>query len=291
MNHQTEQIIIRDTELGEERWLIIPEGTTKIDEHAYESREDFTHVSIPASVTEIGERAFAGCSKLVEVTLHRELTSLGKFVFSRCTALRMVTLPYTFTEIPNGFFLGCSNLFAVDFCGGSMGDHTSHLQRIGDFAFAACAEYDSAIPDGVEEIGDFAFQGCRSFGRNLLPPALPGVVNLPNALSKMGRYAFMGCTGMEIVNLGGLTSISHGAFVDCRRLVSYIPRQVTEIEDYAFANCTALRQIDFPKTLEKIGNGVYEGCSSLEEAVIPERFRDNVSTMFGNTPPAVIKYQ
>ena len=99
MNHQTEQIIIRNTELGEERWLIIPEGTTKIDEHAYESREDFTHVSIPASVTEIGERAFAGCSKLVEVTLHRELTSLGKFVFSRCTALRMVTLPYTYTMV------------------------------------------------------------------------------------------------------------------------------------------------------------------------------------------------
>jgi hypothetical protein len=166
-----------------------------------------------------------------------------------------------------------------------MGNHTSHLRRIGDFAFAACAEFDCTIPGGVEEIGDFAFQGCRSLGRNLLPPALPGVVNLPNALNKMGRYAFMGCTGIEIVNLGGLTSISHGAFVGCRSLVSYIPRRIAEIGDYAFADCTALREAGLPNTVEKIGRGAYKGCSLLTAADFPARFAEQIAFFFDSTAP------
>ena len=40
---------------------IIPEGTTKIEEFAFENCTELTSIVIPDTVTTIGEKAFCGC--------------------------------------------------------------------------------------------------------------------------------------------------------------------------------------------------------------------------------------
>ncbi|MBO5778766.1 MAG: leucine-rich repeat domain-containing protein [Clostridia bacterium] len=277
MNHQTERIVIR----GEQRILIIPDGVTKIEAYAYAGREDFTHVSIPNSVTEIGDCAFVNCKNLVELSLPDGLSNLGKYVFLKCTALRNVILPYTLTEIPDGFFQDCENLSAVDFCGGSMVGRPSGLQKIGRHAFARCKEYDCPLPNGVEEIGDFAFVGCYSLGKGAIPPALPGMISLPGALTKLGSYAFMECTGIEMISTGGLEVIPMGAFAGCTRLCSCISRGLTEIGDFAFADCESLHSLSLPKTVEKIGRGAYKGCALLDASAFPDRFAEQMDSILG----------
>ena len=48
---------------------IIPEGTTEIEDNAFEDCSSLTSVTIPNSVTKIGEEAFNDCSSLTSVTI------------------------------------------------------------------------------------------------------------------------------------------------------------------------------------------------------------------------------
>ena len=55
---------------------------------------------------------------------------------------------------------------------------------------------------------------------------------------------------------------------------------ITQIGNYALVGCTNLQQIIFPqKTLTKIKEGAFQGCSSLKEFIIPE----GVQSMEGGT--------
>ena len=45
---------------------IIPDGTTKIDDYAFQGCENLISVIIPDSITEIGRWAFVGCNNLTK---------------------------------------------------------------------------------------------------------------------------------------------------------------------------------------------------------------------------------
>ena len=49
-----------------------------------------------------------------------------------------------------------------------------------------------------------------------------------------------------------------------------LPDTITEIEDYAFANCVNLRSINIPKSVKKIGKNAFASCASLGEVLVPE---------------------
>ena len=48
---------------------IIPEGTTKIEEEAFEKCTKLTSIVIPDSVTEIGDYAFRRCTGLTSIVI------------------------------------------------------------------------------------------------------------------------------------------------------------------------------------------------------------------------------
>lgn len=69
----------------------------------------------------------------------------------------------------------------------------------------------------------------------------------------------------------GTKSIKADAYADrreIRKVVFQSPCTVTEIGNYAFMGCTALREIELPKTLVSIGEGAFRECESLEKIVI-----------------------
>lgn len=60
------------------------------------------------------------------------------------------------------------------------------------------------------------------------------------------------------------------AFADCSELREItIPDSVTDLYEYAFNNCKSLQEIIIPKSLHYIGNGVFEGCENLGKITIP----------------------
>ena len=54
------------------------------------------------------------------------------------------------------------------------------------------------------------------------------------------------------------------------------------IDDYAFADCTALEKIDLPDTVYDIGNDAFSNCKSLKEIIIPDSVTEIENRVFAN---------
>lgn len=68
-----------------------------------------------------------------------------------------------------------------------------------------------------------------------------------------------------------VTEIREDAFENCSTLSSItIPDCVTTIEDRAFAGCESLKSVVIPKSVKSIGQGAFYECSSLTSCVIPD---------------------
>ena len=68
---------------------------------------------------------------------------------------------------------------------------------------------------------------------------------IPNSVTRIGGYAFSGCTGLTSVTIpNSLTSIGYHMFANCSGLTSVtIPNSVTSIGDYAFSGCSGLAEV------------------------------------------------
>jgi hypothetical protein len=128
---------------------------------------------------------------------------------------------------------------------------------------------DLSCSSGLTAIGENAFKEVKS---------LAGVI-LPNSVTYIGDYAFIG-TGLASVNIPkNVTSIGKGVFAFCANLTGInIPNSVTSIGDTAFARCTSLASVTIGKGVTNIEGGVFNGCTSLASITIP----DNVTSIGGS---------
>ena len=68
-----------------------------------------------------------------------------------------------------------------------------------------------------------------------------------------------------------ILGIEDGAFADCKGITKiYLLDGLLAIGSEAFRNCTALTEIEIPKTVTHLGKGVFRGCEALETVVLNE---------------------
>lgn len=231
--------------------VTMPASIVSIGNSAFQSCFGLTSVSIPASVTNVGDQAFA-YSGLRDISIPASITSLSNGVFSGCTSLTNVTIPYNLRSIGNSAFFG-TGLLQLNLPDG--------LTSIGTSAFAYCAALSQLkLPNGLARLGAQAFDMCRSLTN----------VTIPNSLASVPGGAFNDCSSLENVTLPNrLMSIGSSAFNGCRVMNVVIPQTVTNIGDWAFANCAYLTNITLPESLLNIGSWCFAWCSSLTNATIP----------------------
>ena len=265
-------------------------------------RSGIEEIILPDGLTEIGNEAFAECRYLEKVTLPAGIKALNEYVFRSCEALRSIIIPEGVTHIDNGAFAYCYKLEEVVL--------PSTLKVIDDEAFGWCHALEKiTLPSGLETIGASAF--CII--------GIKGYFVIPQSVTKIGENAFdiladsvVLCTRnsdkpdgwnkrwngyedpteilwnfKEIYEQGGVTylKLNDGTVtaIKCSSEVSevVIPEGVSEIADYCFQNCTALKSIKLPSTLKKIGNNAFynSGISSIE---IPDSVTEIGVAAFGN---------
>ncbi len=112
------------------------------------------------------------------------------------------------------------------------------------------------LPNTITKIGAYAFGGCSALQ----------IIHLPNQLDTISDHMFAGCIALENITLPEtLTTISGYAFYDCRSLKKLVlPETVEKIGRYACYNCRVLESINIPKAAENLGTGLFLNCDKLK---------------------------
>lgn len=109
------------------------------------------------------------------------------------------------------------------------------------------------LPAGIKAIGEFALAGTRL-----------RTITIPASLQSTGTAAFAGCTDLESATVN-CTQVADGAFASCRALRTVSLAAGSAIGNDAFADCTALAQVDGTEGITAIGNDAFQGCTALTE--------------------------
>ena len=254
-------------------------------------------VEVPKGITEIKERAFAN-DALMDVELPETVDKIGEAAFEGNGQLELVHVPHDNPEVGQNAFPGryiwggtrdeCFNIEVENDGDIAIMDYrdADHKQEncpkevevpkgiteIKERAFANDALTDVELPETVDKIGEAAFEGNGQLELVHVPHDNPEVGQ--NAFP--GRYIWGGtrndgCFDIEIENDGDIAFKEYRVFDDrqesCPKDVE-IPYGITEIKERAFADYR-LTNLELPETVDKIGEGAFEGNDELELVYIP----------------------
>lgn len=255
------------------REIILPETITKIPVDFCQRCQCLEKINL-SHVQFIGMCAFSGCSNLDAGNLSAEIdkyafegtavrnldikdiSKLDEGVYQNCENLESVTINGD-GAIPNGLFSRCKNLKNVTINEG--------ITAVGDAAFFNTAVEKIILPSTVIVVRTEAFRDCRQLREVVLNDGLKTIsesafkrtenlseISIPDSVKHISSGCFA-CSGIKSVKLpenNAFTAILWETFFGCQNLETVkLPDSVNAIDDYAFSECTSLKNIN----LEKIG--------------------------------------
>lgn len=254
--------------------IILPETITEIPDGFCRrcqclEKIDLSHVKV------IGMGAFSECSNLDAGSLSakidkcafegtairnldiKDISKINEGVYQNCENLESVTINGD-GAIPNGLFSRCKNLKNVTINEG--------ITAVGNAAFFNTAVEKIILPSTVIVVRTEAFRECKQLREVALNDGLKTIaesafkraenlseISIPNSVKHIGSGCFA-CSGIKSVKLpenNAFTAILWETFFGCQNLETVkLPDSVNVIDDYAFSECTSLKNIN----LEKIGS-------------------------------------
>ena len=239
--------------------LEIPEGTPLISSYAFSYFQGLKSTVIPNSVKSIGDNAFSHCRGLATVSIGNGVETIGAYAFSYCS-FEMIDIPASVKEIRYDAF-GRDIYF--DETEHDNHGHGTHDEGGGEFLTRG----DTEIPLLSEvHIRDIAAWCAISFSSPTSNPLHQGgklfvngeetvEVDIPESVTSIGSYSFIGYIGLRSVNLHDkIASIGKGAFRGTGLISVVIPGSVARIENWAF-DCSHLTSVNVgnakPLAIEK----------------------------------------
>ena len=212
--------------------------------------QDASSVDVPRkigehTVTRIANNAFGYMHYLVEARLPSTIREIGDYAFTNCHNLEQIVIPSGTESVGLGAFSNCRSLRAIAV---SLENKTykvvrgSMLSADGKtlYAYPTGRVVDKVyeIPDGVETIAPLAFD------HNLHVKE----VKFPWTLKCIEKQAFEFCEALEAIHF----------FPVVNRLET--------IGDSAFGHCKALKSINLPDGIRRIGTGAFNetGLETVE---------------------------
>ena len=223
----------------------IKPNTIDIARRTFLNRTNLTYIIIPESVERISDNAFEGCINLTSITIPKKVKYIGISAFNGCAKLTNITIPNSVTKLGNSAFRDCIGLKNVYIQNG--------LKNIEDGVFRGCTGLESiTIPDSIENIG-YSFSDCSKLKLvNISDIAAWCNINFASEKSNPLYYAEkLYLNNKEVTDL-------------------VIPDGVEKISNYAFYNCTALKNIIIPASVKSIGTLSFNNCSELQSVDITD---------------------
>lgn len=235
----------------------------------------------------------ASLQKIELQSVKASLRTIGKNAFKGCTSVKEVTIPKGILTVSNSAFEGCSGLTDV----------TIAAKTINAKAFAECTNLKAVkMEEGVTTIQGMAFANTQ-ISAVTIPSTLTTAGTTKEGTIEKGPFA-----GTMIATVHGQTEDSTEAqegatilpetpkipdnlFLGCTSIIDVqIPETVTEIGQKAFKDASSVENVTFAvntetgkvKGVEKIGISAFDGCSSLQELVLPETVTEVLQGAFAN---------
>lgn len=120
------------------------------------------------------------------------------------------------------------------------------------------------------EGGSFYFYE-KCFGNDTDNSHLKSISFGENYVGAIVDYVFTYCGLTSIAIPNTITSIGMSAFMECRNLSTVtfdVNSQLTNINNYAFYNCSGLTSITIPSSVTSIGSSAFANCSGLNYIVV-----------------------
>lgn len=113
----------------------------------------------------------------------------------------------------------------------------------------------------VEEIARMAFSSCSTLR----------TITLPQNLTVIGDYAFMGSGLREIIIPETVTSVGTGALRNCRGLISIAwPSSLSALPSGVLAGCISLLRLSLPEGVAVLEEEALMGCANLMNLHLPQ---------------------
>lgn len=260
----------QETKKGVMTYAIFKESAKLISYEGKDKKLEIPNKIKGVPVTEIGAYAFGSQMypqrTIEEIIVTNNVKTLGEGAFAYCSALKKITLPEKLKELPRYVFSNSYELEKVEV--------PVSVKRIGAFAFATTSIKKLELPKGITKIGEAAFAGCFEL------TDLKFVEK--NKKYKIEDNVLFTADGKKLLACPGNNKTSY-----------VIPEGVEEICDYAFYGAyeepfpyslyaegsstfgtledfPGLREITFPSTLKRIGDGAFLGCIGFKKIVFPD---------------------
>ena len=254
---------------------------------------------IISNVGIIEESAFANCSAMKNLTVNSNVTSIGQYAFQNCSGLENVI-------IKNNGKIGLK-AFEGSSTGNPATYVISNVGLIDESAFANCSAMKTLTVDScVGNISQYAFQKCSSLENVTIKnsgtigmstfessstgnPATYVISNIGlieesafancsamknltvnSSVTTIGQYAFQNCSGLENVTIKNNGMIGASAFESSStgNPATYVISNIGLIDESAFANCTAMKDLKVDSCVGNIGQYAFQNCSALENVTI-----------------------
>lgn len=282
----------RLTEIGDYAFY---NGTTS----TYMTSLDTVTFADGCALTSIGTNAFAS-TKITSIALPAGLTTLGEAPFNACNSLATIVLSASIDKDKFAVLIaGCNGLRSV-----TIPSDNDYLQEVDGIIYdkavttivycpAAIEAEVYTIPATVTNISDRAFYNIKGIKKIIFEPStepltfgekafyLSGIeeITLPARTKLINDDLFWQCYSLTSVSFeeGFVADLGNYIFQECTSLKNItIPYTVQAIGDYAFQNCTSLLSVTFedtaehPSRLYQIGDWTFYGCSAITSVTIPD---------------------
>lgn len=191
-----------------------------------------------------------------------------KYYYYIPNSLTNVVISEGIEEIPTSAFWNCSNLVDIVL--------PKSIMIINKSAFARCESIkEFCIPNGVEKIEGSAFSNCVNLEK----------INIPNTVKSIGVYAFNNCKSLNEVSIDDLACwcsiefstqdsnpvyFSHSLRISKETICDIVvPESVTILKQFTFSGFSNLHSVQLHNGVKEILNGCFLECSGLKSIEIP----------------------
>ena len=287
--------------------IILPYTVRKIGEYAFENCFNLEEVVVETDLTSgeggysnlstVGEAAFKYCYSLKKIDLSRtRITRLQKETFYRCESLSEILLPDTLEIIgletdslsssssTSSVFYYCESLRSI-----KLPEGFKRINGLSNFNYSGLEEM--VFPESMEFVADDTFQYTENLKKVTFQSAMTWKTS--NSYGDIFSYSSV----EEVILSDKMTTLSPNMFDNAKqlRIVSYndyviknqadyeagfenaLPPQVTVAPYELFNNCVSLKSMDmsnitsyafYSSSSTDNYNGVFSGCTSLEEVTL-----------------------